>query len=162
MESVFSYQCIIWRSGLGELRLPDSCVWSGGVSLTPPAWVVVDPKWWLRPPFMGPFSVIFVSICPALINYDRASPPNGLCGAALVTFLKARCGSGDMYLEYVPSMNVPHLSNKPNGGTRRDQKKCWNEGCLFGDVAAALSRSLSSCMYGWFESRNDERRSNCG
>ena len=44
---------------------------------------------------LGPFWVIFVSICPALINYDRASPPNGLRGAALVTFLKTRCGSGD-------------------------------------------------------------------
>jgi len=44
---------------------------------------------------LGPFWVIFVSICPALINYDRASAPNGLRGAALVTFLKARCGSGD-------------------------------------------------------------------
>ena len=44
---------------------------------------------------LGPFWVIFVSICPALINYDRASPPNGLRGAALVTFLKTRCGSGE-------------------------------------------------------------------
>ena len=44
---------------------------------------------------LGPFWVIFVSICPALINYDRSSPPNGLRGAALVTFVKTRCGSGD-------------------------------------------------------------------
>ena len=45
---------------------------------------------------LGPFWVIFVSICPALINYNRASPPNGLRGAALVTFLKTRCGSGEL------------------------------------------------------------------
>ena len=44
---------------------------------------------------LGPFWAIFVSICPALINYNRASPPNGLRGAALVTFLKTRCGSGE-------------------------------------------------------------------
>ena len=44
---------------------------------------------------LGPFWVIFVSICPALINYDRSSPPNGLRGAALVTFVQTRCGSGD-------------------------------------------------------------------
>ena len=45
---------------------------------------------------LGPFWVIFVSICPALINYDRSSPPNGLRGAALVTFVKPRCGSGEV------------------------------------------------------------------
>ena len=45
---------------------------------------------------LGPFWVIFVSICPALINYDRSSPPNGLRGAALVTFVKTRCGSGEV------------------------------------------------------------------
>ena len=44
---------------------------------------------------LGPFWVIFVSICPALINYDRSSPLNGLRGAALVTFVKTRCGSGE-------------------------------------------------------------------
>ena len=62
---------------------------------------------------LGPFWVIFVSICPALINYDRSSPPNGLRGAALVTFVKTRCGSGEVFVGYFVG---PYVGG-PDGGS---------------------------------------------